>query len=254
MTTLFISDLHLEATRPDITEQFLELLRGEAASAEALYILGDLFEQWIGDDDPDPEKLRIIRALRRLTSTGVPCFLLHGNRDFLIGRRFAKASGIRLLQDGTVIDLYGQRVLLLHGDVLCTDDHSYQRLRKIVRNPLVQLIFRWMSLRQRQRLAEKIRAGSKQHIGATAASIMDVNPQAVIETLRRYSVDIIVHGHTHRPAIHQLSGLGKSATRIVLGDWHTQGSVLRWHREGYELVTLARTDGRNETGIADRAK
>ena len=254
MTTLFISDLHLEAARPDITEQFVALLRGEAASAEALYILGDLFEQWIGDDDPDPEKLRIIRALRALTSSGVRCFLLHGNRDFLIGRRFAKSSGVQLLPDGTVIDLYGQRVLLLHGDVLCTDDHSYQRLRKIVRNPLVQLIFRTLSLRQRQRLAEKIRAGSKHHIGAVAAYIMDVNPQAVLDTLLHYGVDIMVHGHTHRPAIHQLAGNGKSATRIVLGDWHTQGSVLRWDRSGYELVTLERRAGRSEIETADRAK
>ncbi|HKR34936.1 MAG TPA: UDP-2,3-diacylglucosamine diphosphatase, partial [Steroidobacteraceae bacterium] len=140
MTTLFISDLHLDGTRPDISAQFLDFLEREARGAEALYILGDLFEAWIGDDDPDPDKRRVIAGLRAVTSAGVPSFLIHGNRDFLIGRRFCRETGIELLTDGTVIDLYGRRVLLMHGDLLCTDDHAYQRLRRIVRNPVVQFV------------------------------------------------------------------------------------------------------------------
>ncbi len=242
MTTLFISDLHLTGAQPAITAQFVEFLRGAARQAEHLYILGDLFEFWIGDDDPDPDPTyaQVQDELRALTSAGVPCSVMHGNRDFLLGRRFEKASGCKLLDDGTIVDLYGKKVLLMHGDVLCTDDQSYQRLRRIVRNPLVRLIFRLMTLGQRQRLAEKIRAGSKEHIGKTAAYIMDVNPQAVFDTLNHYGVDTMIHGHTHRPAIHKLSNAGRPAMRIVLGDWYTQGSVLRWDPSGFELAELKR--------------
>lgn len=243
MTTLFISDLHLDRSRPDITEQFLSFLDGEAASAQALYILGDLFEAWIGDDDPDPHKRRIIAALRKLISSGVPCFVMHGNRDFLLGKRFCSESGVKLIDDGTVVDLYGRRVLLLHGDTLCTDDPAYQRLRRIVRNPIVQFVMRNLTLRQRQRLAEKMRAGSKAHIDAmdqSAPYIMDVNADAVAATFRRYGVDCMIHGHTHRPAVHRLTVDGKEATRIVLGDWYDQGSVLRWDSNGFDLAGLVR--------------
>ncbi len=244
MTTLFISDLHLDGSRPDITDQFLSFLDREAVRAEALYILGDLFEAWIGDDDPDPDKRRILAAMRKLTSGGVPCFVMHGNRDFLLGKRFCADSGTTLLDDGTVIDLYGRRVLLLHGDTLCTDDPAYQRLRRIVRNPFVQFVLRNMTLRQRQRLAEKMRAGSKAHIDAmdkAAPFIMDVNQETVAATFRRFDVDCMIHGHTHRPAIHRLTVDGHEATRIVLGDWYEQGSVLRWSADGYELAGLARS-------------
>ncbi|MGH8189338.1 MAG: UDP-2,3-diacylglucosamine diphosphatase, partial [Steroidobacteraceae bacterium] len=148
MTTLFISDLHLDGSRPGITEQFLEFLEREGRQARALYILGDLFEAWIGDDDPHPDNRRVIAGLRSLRDTGVDCFLMHGNRDFLIGSRFCRETGARLLPDGTIIDLYGRPVLLMHGDLLCTDDHAYQRLRRIVRNPLVQFTLRRLSLRQ----------------------------------------------------------------------------------------------------------
>jgi UDP-2,3-diacylglucosamine hydrolase len=243
VTTLFISDLHLDGPRSDITEQFLSFLKDEAQASQALYILGDLFEAWIGDDDPDPDKRRIITALKQLTSSGVPCYVMHGNRDFLLGKRFCAESGARLINDGTVIDLYGRRVLLLHGDTLCTDDPDYQRLRRIVRNPIVQFILRNLSLRQRQRLAEKMRAGSKAHIDAmdkAAPSIMDVNADAVVATFRQFRVDCMIHGHTHRPAIHALIVDGRSATRIVLGDWYEQGSVLRWNANGFELAGLVR--------------
>jgi len=241
--TLFISDLHLDGSRPDITGQFLEFLRTEASRAQALYILGDLFEAWIGDDDPDPDKQRVIRALRALTDGGVACYVMHGNRDFLLGNRFCRETGTQLLEDGTVVDLYGRRVLLLHGDTLCTDDPAYQRLRRIVRNPIVKLILRSLSLKQRQRLAERMRAGSKAHIEAMDKSqpyIMDVNDQAVLGAFRQYKVDCMIHGHTHRPAVHQVDVDGHAATRIVLGDWYDQGSVLRWDARGYELAGLAR--------------
>jgi UDP-2,3-diacylglucosamine hydrolase len=244
VTTLFISDLHLDRERPDITAQFLRFLETESRKAEALYILGDLFEAWIGDDDPDPDKRRVVAALRALTAAGVPVYLIHGNRDFLIGGRFCRDTGVRLLEDGTVVDLYGRRVLLLHGDALCTDDHDYQRLRRIVRNPLVQFVLRRLSLKQRQRLAERMRAGSKAHIASmdmAKPQIMDVNAQAVRDTLQKYGVDCMVHGHTHRPAIHDVAVNGGKANRIVLGDWYEQGSVLRWDRSGYQLASLSST-------------
>ena len=241
MTTLFISDLHLDGTRPDISAQFLDFLQREAHDAAALYILGDLFEAWIGDDDPDPDKRRVIAGLRAVRDAGVPTFLIHGNRDFLIGRRFCRETGMELLEDGTVIDLYGRRVLLMHGDLLCIDDHAYQRLRRIVRTPLVQFVLRRLSLRQRQRLAERMREGSKEHIASmdlAAPAIMDVNQDEVRRTFARYHVDCIIHGHTHRPAVHELEIDGHKAVRIVLGDWYEQGSVLRWNPQGFELAKL----------------
>ena len=176
-------------------------------------------------------------------------FLIHGNRDFLIGRRFCRETGIELLADGTVIDVYGRRVLLMHGDLLCIDDHAYQRLRRIVRNPLVQFVMRRLTLRQRQRLAERMREGSKEHIASmdiAAPQIMDVNEDEVRRTFARYGVDCIIHGHTHRPAV-QLQIDGHKAVRIVLGDWYEQGSVLRWNERGFELATLS-SDGEGPSG------
>jgi UDP-2,3-diacylglucosamine hydrolase len=243
MTTLFISDLHLDGSRPDITEQFLDFLRGEAARAERLYILGDLFEAWIGDDDPDSDKRRVVSALHALTTGGVRCFVMHGNRDFLLGARFCKETGTELIDDGTVVSVYGRKVLLMHGDTLCSDDHAYQRLRRIVRNPVVQWALRSLSLSQRQRLAVRMRAGSKAHIEAADKSmpyVMDVNNEAVANAFRQSGVDCLIHGHTHRPAIHELDVDSKRCTRIVLGDWYEQGSVLRWTVQGYELAGLRR--------------
>jgi UDP-2,3-diacylglucosamine hydrolase len=243
VTTLFISDLHLDGARPDITTQFLDFLQREARAARALYILGDLFEAWIGDDDPDPDKARVLQALRDVTAAGVACFVMHGNRDFLMGRGFCERTGARLLADETTVDLYGRRVLLMHGDTLCIDDRSYQRLRRVVRNPLVQWTMRRLSLRQRQRLAERMRAGSKAHIESmdkVYPAIMDVNAGEVVRTLQRHGVDCLVHGHTHRPAVHTIDMGSRQATRIVLGDWYEQGSVLRWNERGYELAGLKR--------------
>jgi UDP-2,3-diacylglucosamine hydrolase len=241
--TLFISDLHLDGERPDITAQFLEFLEREARHAQALYILGDLFEAWIGDDDPDTDKRRVIDALRSLTGSGVPVYFIHGNRDFLIGRRFAADTGVKLLPDGTLIQLYGKRVLLMHGDTLCIDDPDYQRLRRIVRNPVVQFVLRCLSLAQRQKLAVRMRAGSKAHIETmdrAKPAIMDVNQDAVVRTFDAEHADFIVHGHTHRPAVHEVKVGDHVATRIVLGDWYEQGSVLRWNEQGFELAGLRR--------------
>jgi UDP-2,3-diacylglucosamine hydrolase len=243
VSALFISDLHLDAARPEITTHFLEFLRTEAAATQVLYILGDLFEAWIGDDDPEPELRRVVDALKDLTARGVACRIMHGNRDFLIGRRFCQETGAQLLRDGTVVELHGRRVLLMHGDTLCTDDHAYQRLRRIVRNPLAQGVLRSLSLRQRRALAQKMRAGSKAHITAADRAqpyIMDVNPAAVVHALQQHRAEVLVHGHTHRPAVHQVPVDGTLRTRIVLGDWYDQGSVLRWNSKGYDLVRLQR--------------
>jgi len=216
--TLFISDLHLDPDSPAIARQFLAFLDGEARSAEALYILGDLFEVWLGDDDPDPAAREIVAALRRLSDSGVPCFVMHGNRDFLIGRRFCAETGARLVEDGTVIEVHGERVLLMHGDVLCTDDTSYQRLRRIVRNPVVKWVSRRLSLARRRALAQKMREGSRMHTGTAAPEIMDVNAGAVADAFRASGVRTMIHGHTHRPAVHELVVDGKPVRRIVLGD------------------------------------
>lgn len=238
--TLLISDLHLDPSAPGIARQFVGFLRGEAREARALYILGDLFEAWLGDDDPDPAVRDIVRELRALHDAGVPTFFLHGNRDFLVGHRFAQETGCTLLDDGTIVDLHGERVLLLHGDVLCTADTSYQRLRRILRNPLTLFVLRHLGLDARRKLGRKLRAGSQMHVGSTAPSIMDVTQDEVVNALRRAGVRTMVHGHTHRPAIHSLQVDGQPARRIVLGDWYTQGSVLEWRDDGVELRALER--------------
>jgi UDP-2,3-diacylglucosamine hydrolase len=238
--TLLVSDLHLDGSMPGIARQFLQFLQDEAREARALYILGDLFEAWIGDDDPDPAAREIVAALRSLTSSGVPCYVMHGNRDFLLGSRFARETGCEILPDGSIVDLHGERVLLMHGDILCTADTSYQRLRRTLRNRLVLWTLRHLPLETRRKLGRKLRAGSQMHTGSTAAEIMDVTPAAVVETVRAAGVRTLVHGHTHRPAVHELTVDGHPARRIVLGDWYTQGSVLEWRDDGIELRSLAR--------------
>jgi UDP-2,3-diacylglucosamine hydrolase len=238
--TLFISDLHLDPGDPALVRHFQAFLQSEARGADALYILGDLFEAWLGDDDPDPLARAVVAALRALTEAGVPCFLMHGNRDFLIGERFCRETGATLLDDGTVVELYGERVLLMHGDALCTDDVGYQRLRRIVRNPAVQWILRHLPLERRRVLARRLRAGSRAHVGATAPEIMDVNARAVAAAFRNARVRTLIHGHTHRPGVHELELDGAPVRRIVLGDWYVQGSVLRWSQEGFDLRSLAR--------------
>jgi UDP-2,3-diacylglucosamine hydrolase len=240
VATLFISDLHIDASRPRIIEQFLGFLHGEARSAEALYILGDLFESWIGDDAPDAAQSAAIAGLRTLTSSGVACFVMHGNRDFLLSSRFCEMTGAELLPDPLIVTLYGEAVLVMHGDALCTDDRAYQRLRATVRDADWQRQFLALSVEARRALAGAARAGSQAHTAAMEYAITDVNADSVAMALRAAATSTLLHGHTHRPAIHALQVDGRPCTRIVLGDWYDQGSVLRWDHEGPELQSLQR--------------
>jgi UDP-2,3-diacylglucosamine hydrolase len=240
MSRLFVSDVHLDAAAPEAVEQFLDFLRTHAADADALYILGDLFEVWIGDDDPDPTKTRVCEGLRALTAKGIGCFVLHGNRDFLIGRDFCRRTGSRLLADPVVADLDGERVLLTHGDALCTDDHSYQELRSTVRTPGWQRRFLALPVADRELIANQARAGSKEHTSRTIPNIMDVNQDAVSTAYRATRVRRIIHGHTHRPGVHDTAIEGEPAQRMVLGAWYEQGSYIRYENGRYELRELPR--------------
>ena len=240
MTRLFVSDVHLDASAPAAIEQFLSFLDTHAKNAEALYILGDLFEVWVGDDDSDADKKAVAAALQALTTRGVACFVLHGNRDFLLGRGFCDETGCRLLPDPVVAEFDGERVLLTHGDALCVDDHSYQELRSVVRTAPWQRRFLALPLSDRELLANQARAGSRQHTSRTIPKIMDVNLDAVAQAFRVAGVRRMIHGHTHRPGIHDTVIDGTPAQRIVLGAWYEQGSYLVYERGTYELRELAR--------------
>jgi UDP-2,3-diacylglucosamine hydrolase len=240
MARLFVSDVHLDAAAPQATEQFLRFLETEAVRAEALYILGDLFEAWVGDDDQEPSNERVCCALRALTAGGVACFALHGNRDFLLGTGFSERSGCQLLPDPVIAQLDSERVLLTHGDALCTDDHAYQELRSIVRAPGWQQRFLALPRAHREQLADEARAGSRRHTSRAVPDIMDVNAHAVTTAFRATGVRRLVHGHTHRPAVHDIEVDGEPAQRIVLGAWYEQGSVLSYERGRYQLRALPR--------------
>lgn len=238
MATLFIADLHLSTDEPAITAGFLRFLAGDARKADALYILGDLFEVWIGDDDPNPLHRDIAAALRSLTDTGVPCYFIHGNRDFLLGKRFAHACGMQLLPQECVLDIDGYRLLIMHGDTLCTDDAGYQAFRARVHTPWIQRVFLTLPLFFRRRIAARMRERSKAANGHKSMDIMDVNASAVLEAFARHRVQWLIHGHTHRPAIHELNVNGKPAWRCVLGAWHTEGSMIKVSASGVELITF----------------
>ena len=240
MTTLFISDLHLDASKPEIGEQFLSFLEGDATEADALYILGDLFESWVGDDDPNPHYGVMKGAIRKLVDAGVPVFFMHGNRDFMIGEQFAEETGVTLLDDPAYIELHGEKVLLSHGDALCIDDAQYQQVRLMTRNPQWQKMMRAKPLQERIAFAENARKQSQEYNDSVGEDIMDVNQDAVVGTFRNRGVDILLHGHTHRPAIHDVDLKGRMAKRIVLGDWFEQGSVVRWDRHGPRLEVMPR--------------
>lgn len=226
MSTLFISDLHLDDARPQITDLFVRFLADEARGADALYILGDLFESWIGDDDEAPLPSRVAQALRALRDNGVPTWFIHGNRDFLLGADYAGRAGMTLLSDPTVLELQGEPTLLMHGDTLCTDDIEYQKFRTLVRNPAWQQQFLAKPLAERRAFAAQARGESRKQTATKASEIMDVNQWAVEATMRKLGVRRLIHGHTHRPATHRFDLDGKAAERIVLGDWHKHGSVL----------------------------
>lgn len=239
MAILFVSDLHLDDARPQITRLFGDFIEGEARRAEALYILGDLFEAWVGDDDPSETGALVAAQLAALHAHGVPVHFMHGNRDFLLGAAYARRAGMHLLQDPTRLTLHGQRVLLMHGDLLCTDDVAYQQFRAQTRDPAWQAQFLAQPLAARLAFAERARSASQLRQGelrdaGTMEAITDVSPATVGETFARHDAAVLIHGHTHRPAVHHDGG----RTRIVLGDWYQQGSVLRVDASGMRLGGL----------------
>lgn len=236
MSTLFISDLHLSNQRTEITQTFLYFLDNHAPTAEAIYILGDLFELWIGDDVSIPEYQIILDGLARLTAQRVPVYVMHGNRDFLLGKEFEQKTGCKILDDPTIIDLYGTSTMLMHGDTLCTDDVDYQDFRRMVRNPDWQQGFLARTPQERLMMAQQYRTESKKQVKDKAPEIMDVNQQAVEKAMTESHVLHLIHGHTHRPAIHDFMLNGQHAQRIVLGDWYEQGSMLRCDGSGCELL------------------
>jgi len=236
VATLFIADLHLQTEEPAITAGFLRFLQGEARQADALYILGDLFEAWIGDDDPNPLHQQIASAIKAVVDAGEPCYFIHGNRDFLVGQRFARQSGMLLLAEEERLDLYGREVLIMHGDTLCTDDPGYLAFRAKVHTPWIQRLFLALPLLIRRRIAARMRADSKAANSSKSMDIMDVNPQAVVDVMERHHVQWLIHGHTHRPAVHELQANGQPAWRVVLGAWHSEGSMVKVTPDDVELI------------------
>jgi len=235
---LLISDLHLEEGRPDITRAFLDLLTDRARGAESLYILGDFFEAWIGDDAMSPFQRSICEALRALSDSGTQVFLMHGNRDFLIGKAFCKAAGCTLLPDPSVVMFNGEPVLLMHGDSLCTRDEAYMRMRRYLRNPLTLWVLRHLPLSTRHKLARKLRSESRAQTRMKANDIVDVTPEEVPRIMTEFGVKTLIHGHTHRPAIHKLQIGDQTAQRIVLGDWDREGWALQIDEQGFQLTSF----------------
>ncbi|MDM7858966.1 UDP-2,3-diacylglucosamine diphosphatase [Thiopseudomonas acetoxidans] len=232
---LLISDLHLHEKRPDITQAFLAFLNTHACKAEQLYILGDFFDVWVGDDGMSDFHHHIASALRKVAEQGVQIHLMHGNRDFLIGQRFCQLADCQLLNDPSLIQANGESILLMHGDSLCTSDTGYQRMKRILRNPVSLFILRHLPLKTRQRIAGDLRQQSRSRTAMKANDITDVSPETVELTMRRYQVRTLIHGHTHRPAIHRLP----QGQRIVLGDWDNQGWYVQIDEQGIALKAFA---------------
>ncbi len=242
MTIWFVSDVHLDSARPDIGAAFGKFLATTVTGAQALYVLGDLFESWIGDDDPDPAKHAAIAQLRALSDAGTACFFSHGNRDFLAGEAFADAAGLTLLPEEHLIKLGDEQVLLMHGDSLCTDDEQYMAFRQQVRDPAWQAAVLAMPIEARQALAAKARAQSATDMAQKPEDIMDVNDDAVRAALSRHGVTRLIHGHTHRPAWHRFDVDGREHVRHVLGDWYDQGEVMCFADGVFKRETLAVAD------------
>lgn len=230
---LLISDLHLEEERPDISRAFLHFLDTRASQAEALYILGDFFEVWIGDDAMTPFQRGIAQALRRLSDSGTRVYLMHGNRDFLLGKAFCREAGCTLLSDPHEVMLAGEKVLLMHGDSLCTLDVGYMKMRRWLRNPLSLFVLRNLPLNTRHKLARKLRSESRSQTRMKTSDIVDVTPEEVQRVIADHGVRTLIHGHTHRPASHELQVDGQPARRIVLGDWDKQGWALQIDENGF---------------------
>lgn len=234
--SLFIADLHLTEERPLATGRFFHFLEHIAKGADALYILGDLFEYWVGDDDLNNAVARdTAQKLKALANSGTPVYFMHGNRDFLVAQHYAAQCGMTLVADPVSVDLYGTPALLTHGDTLCTDDTRYQQYRKWVRNPLVQKMLLWLPLTVRHALAGSARAGSVRAKAGKSHDIMDVNQNAVTQAFDEHGVTRMIHGHTHRPAQHELTLSGKKLERWVLPDWYGEGGYLVCTGEGCTL-------------------
>lgn len=231
--TYFISDLHLSENQPQLAALFFDFMQNLAPNAERVYILGDLFDFWIGDDEQSPLIEQVKNAIKQLTTSGVACYFIHGNRDFLIGKGFAQQTGLQLLPDYQCIDLYGKPTLLCHGDTLCIDDVKYQQFRRKVHQKWRQKLFLCLPLKVRLKIAEKIRAKSKEDKQYKSLDIMDVNLAFTAQTVKEFGVERLIHGHTHREAIHQ----EKEYTRIVLGDWRKDyASILEVTENGYRFI------------------
>jgi UDP-2,3-diacylglucosamine hydrolase len=241
MATLFISDLHLSEERPDKLALFLDFLSGPGRRAEALYILGDLFEVWLGDDDDTPPVPSILKSLADLKEAEVPLYIMRGNRDFLMGTAFEEKTGCTLLPDVHVIDLYGSKTLLLHGDTLCTKDVAYQAFRKTVRRLEWQAQALAAPLATRRAMAKQLRQESVVAMRGKTPLIMDVDQEAVQSIMRQHGVYRLIHGHTHRPAVHRFMLDGRPAERIVLGDWYEEDSVLVCDRQGIRTMRAAQS-------------
>lgn len=238
---LFISDLHLDASAPDAVAQFCRFLQHEARNCDGLYILGDLFETWVGDDDDEPTRVKVCMALQALTGSGTPCWVMRGNRDFLLGSEFERRTGCKLLPDPVLLQIGPLRAVISHGDLLCTADHGYQQFRTLANSLDFQTEYLGLPLATRRALAQFARGRSREHTGQMRTPIMDVDSGAVLAALRCGDSALLIHGHTHRPGIHRLALDGKPAARIVLGDWYDQGSCLQLNTDGtYELLTLPR--------------
>ena len=235
MSSWFASDLHLDPATPEIAARFLRFLAGPVHGARSLYLLGDLFEAWVGDDDPEPAHREVIAALAALAAGGTLVYVMRGNRDFLIGERFCRESGALLLDDPAIVTIAGTRALLSHGDGLCVDDGAYQRLRALVRDEGVRRGFARLPLASRHRLASQARAGSREHLTTASGYITDVSQTAVEALMDSAGVNLMIHGHTHRPGVHHFRSDGADRTRIVLGDWHATSKVLQWDDAGWRL-------------------
>ena len=234
MSYIFISDLHLDESRPDVTEAFFSFIKNVANRAEGFYILGDLFEVWLGDDNNSVLNQNIISALKALS---VPRFIMHGNRDFLIGKTFCQQTGFTLLPDPTRVLLFDRPVLLMHGDSLCTRDVEYIKVRNILRNPAFQNDLLSKSLQERMVIASGARNQSKEHTRQTKIDIMDVTHEEVISEMQQHEVQLLIHGHTHRPDTHYVPEvLGQ---RAVLGDWDTQGWFIELTEAGFNLESFS---------------
>lgn len=239
--TYFIADLHLAQNRPDMTACFLRFLKDEAIHAQRLYILGDLFEAWIGDDDDSAYLTTIAKALNTLSALGTEIYYIHGNRDFLLGQRFAKKSAMHLLPEVDLIDLYGKSVVIMHGDTLCTRDIGYQKFRKKSRSWWWQAIVKSLPLSLRKKMAADYRKKSAAATAMKQQDIMDVTPDEAIKYLESYHSQLLIHGHTHRPAVHELTANNKAAKRIVLGDWYEQGAWLKVTPTSMQLMNTPLT-------------